>query len=64
LKLVIAGLIALLPLHAASRADLYYAHRAVEDRYGVIAPWYKEQNGHKATDLVYDELRRKTGSLK
>lgn len=30
---------------AASTAKRYYAHEAVEDRFGVIAPWYKGQNG-------------------
>src|ERR1051326_2366148 len=30
---------------AATRLTHYYAHDAMEDRYGVIAPWYKGQNG-------------------
>ncbi len=30
---------------AASAQKHYYAHDAVEDQYGVIAPWYGEQNG-------------------
>ena len=34
-----------LSARAASTAKRYYAHEAVEDRYGVIAPWYKGQNG-------------------
>lgn len=29
----------------AKPARIYYAHPAVEDRYGVIAPWYKGLNG-------------------
>ena len=28
-----------------SQADRYYAHEAVEDQHGVIAPWYQGQNG-------------------
>ena len=30
---------------AATRQDRYYAHEAVEDSHGVIAPWYGGQNG-------------------
>jgi hypothetical protein len=30
---------------AATSQDRYYAHDAVEDQYGVIAPWYQGQNG-------------------
>jgi hypothetical protein len=29
----------------AGPASRYFAHPAVEDRYGVIAPWYRGQNG-------------------
>ena len=29
----------------ATTQKRYYAHEAVEDRYGVIAPWYGGQNG-------------------
>lgn len=29
----------------AGQADRYYAHNAVEDRYGVIAPWYAGLDG-------------------
>jgi hypothetical protein len=29
----------------AKPAKKYFAHQVVEDRYGVIAPWYKGQNG-------------------
>ena len=29
----------------AKPAKKYFAHPAVEDRYGVIAPWYRGQNG-------------------
>jgi hypothetical protein len=35
-------------LHTAQAAQTqphYFAHAAVEDQYGVIAPWYKGQNG-------------------
>jgi hypothetical protein len=31
--------------HAATTQRHYYAHDAVEDKHGVIAPWYKGQNG-------------------
>jgi hypothetical protein len=30
---------------AATARKHYFAHDAVEDRYGVIAPWYQGQNG-------------------
>lgn len=30
---------------AATVQKRYYAHDAVHDRHGVIAPWYKGQNG-------------------
>jgi len=30
---------------AATTQKRYFAHRAVEDQYGVIAPWYKGQDG-------------------
>jgi len=33
------------PGEAATSEGRYYAHDAVEDRYGVIAPWYQGQNG-------------------
>lgn len=42
---VIFWLAGLMPANAASTATRYYAHPAVEDRNGVIAPWYKGQNG-------------------
>ena len=29
----------------ATPARKYFAHPAVEDRYGVVAPWYHGQNG-------------------
>ena len=29
----------------AKPARKYFAHPVVEDRYGVIAPWYRGQNG-------------------
>lgn len=32
-------------VHAASTRSKYFAHDAVEDRNGVIAPWYNGQNG-------------------
>lgn len=36
---------AILPAGAATVQARYYAHEAVHDRYGVIAPWYHGQNG-------------------
>jgi len=44
----IAGTLLLVPapsLEAAKVQKRYYAHPAVHDRYGVIAPWYTGQNG-------------------
>lgn len=32
-------------LHGATKLRHYYGHDAVEDQYGVIAPWYSGQNG-------------------
>jgi hypothetical protein len=43
--LVCATLIPLAPAGAAQKQERYYAHAAVEDQYGVIAPWYTGQNG-------------------
>jgi len=37
--------LALAPAAPATTPQRYYAHEAVEDRYGVIAPWYSGQNG-------------------
>src|ERR1051326_8372838 len=31
--------------NAATTQPRYYAHQTVEDKQGVIAPWYKGQNG-------------------
>lgn len=33
------------PLHTADVQERYYAHPAVHDAYGVIAPWYRGLNG-------------------
>ncbi len=33
------------PVLAATTQEKYYAHEAVEDQHGVIAPWYQGQNG-------------------
>jgi hypothetical protein len=44
----IAGTLLLVPVSALKAAKVqkrYYAHPAVHDRYGVIAPWYTGQNG-------------------
>src|SRR6516225_3695430 len=32
-------------VHGATTRSKYFAHDAVEDRNGVIAPWYSGQNG-------------------
>lgn len=34
-----------LPVRGATSQERYYAYDKVEDQYGVIAPWYKGQNG-------------------
>ena len=50
-RLCLAMIVCLLLLPLVHRAQgattqkRYYAHNAVEDEYGVIAPWYKGQNG-------------------
>jgi len=48
-SLWLVGALLLSPLPALAgkppKAKRYYAHEAVEDRFGVIAPWYKGQNG-------------------
>ena len=33
------------PVRAGAAQKRYYAYPVVEDRHGVIAPWYKGQNG-------------------
>lgn len=33
------------PAQAETTLDTYYVHEAVVDQYGVIAPWYAQQNG-------------------
>ena len=33
------------PARAATTQPSYFAHKTVEDRHGVIAPWYAAQNG-------------------
>ena len=48
----IAGALLLVPapsLDAAKVQKRYYAHTAVHDRYGVIAPWYTGQNGQSTS---------------
>ncbi len=47
LCLVLLGLIAILPrgASAATAQKHYYAHDAVEDADGVLAPWHRGQNG-------------------
>jgi hypothetical protein len=45
-RLAIVLLSVLLPsLTTSSAAQKYFAHTAVKDQYGVIAPWYQGQNG-------------------
>ena len=44
-RLLVAVLLISLPALAAEPPKRYYAHRAAEDRFGVVAPWYKGQNG-------------------
>ena len=39
------------PASAATTRDNYYAHKTVQDEYGVIAPWSKGQNGPLDTRL-------------
>ena len=41
----IAACLALPPSALAGTPKRYYAHEAAEDRHGVIAPWYRGQNG-------------------
>ncbi|MBC7327506.1 hypothetical protein H5T87_05255 [bacterium] len=41
-------LIFLAPSFAQILQNRYYAHETIEDRYGVIAPWYKGQDGQLA----------------
>ena len=38
-------------ISAAETRESYYAHKTVEDKYGVIAPWNKGQNGPLDTRL-------------
>src|SRR5438552_15364315 len=47
-SILIAAFALLAPLGKARAAEVmkhYYAHDAVEDSQGVIAPWYQGQNG-------------------
>ena len=43
LFLIVAG--NMLPAIGATVQEKYFAHKAVEDKYGVIAPWYQNLNG-------------------
>lgn len=45
IALVVGGLAAVSAGTAATVQERYYAHPAVHDQYGVIAPWYQGQNG-------------------
>jgi hypothetical protein len=42
---ILAAALSLQSAHAAERMERYFAHPTVEDRNGVIAPWYTGQNG-------------------
>lgn len=43
--LSLTGCFSLQSSHAAETMDRYFAHKAVHDKHGVIAPWYTGQNG-------------------
>jgi len=43
--LIVATILLASAASAATRMDRYYAYAVVEDRHGVIAPWYTGQNG-------------------
>jgi hypothetical protein len=43
--LSMAALLVLPAARAAETMDRYFAHKTVEDEHGVIAPWYRQQNG-------------------
>lgn len=45
LSIVIVIILTLSGAQAATTLKQYYAHPTVEDKYGVIAPWHKGQNG-------------------
>lgn len=47
-------------VHAASRLERYFAHDAVEDRHGVIAPWYQGLDGqtHAHVRVSIETLKR------
>src|SRR5262245_12682797 len=49
LTLLLGGLLSSTRALAAETRDHYYGHDTVEDVNGVIAPWYKGQNG--ASDM-------------
>ena len=36
----------------------YFAHPGIEDRYGVIAPWYRGQNGQCDFRIAAETLKR------
>jgi hypothetical protein len=42
---VLACFVLISGVYAASTQKRYYAHDAVEDKFGVIAPWYRGLNG-------------------
>ena len=42
---MMAGLVAGLPVLAATNMARYYGHDAVVDEHGVISPWYQGLNG-------------------
>jgi hypothetical protein len=42
---MLLGSIFATPIFGSATLPRYFAHQAVEDKYGVIAPWYNGQNG-------------------
>jgi hypothetical protein len=51
LVVLLSNLLTAIPVSAATTRDNYYAHKTVQDEYGVIAPWSNGQNGPLDTRL-------------
>ena len=45
MTVLVCALVAMPPARSAQTQQRYYAHAAVQDQYGVIAPWYTGQDG-------------------
>ncbi len=60
LALLLLGWLFCSGVHAATTQERYYAHETVEDEHGVIAPWYRGQNGQcdYRIRLAADTLKR------